>query len=334
MVRSRLTEEIAEARAEAQAALAALSEERKPRFESDVFDALARADELAKQNPPDTEGATAATMAARVAHAGILANALEDDASALRRPESFTESKWNALQSELAEHLKSAQSGTDPDAARSGYEAAYGVYLQIVIGAARLALTDVQARVPADRDESLQQLAAATANLDLAEQRQKRGEAAEANNAYNLARRAIDAVAKAFPPAQRMRQLGRDVARGGLPPGDESSLVSVGALAAPLRIATASALSPVVRREAKRWLSVDEVDAEIVNRDRLVTLAIGVLAIVLGFYLIWLDNVAWGTPKDFFAAFFWGVGMHQVAGNAIFSKLDLDQLEKQVTGKT
>jgi hypothetical protein len=90
----------------------------------------------------------------------------------------------------------------------------------------------------------------------------------------------------------------------------------------------------VVRREAKRWLSVDEVDAEIVNRDRLVTLAIGVLAIVLGFYLIWLDNLAWGTPKDFFAAFFWGLGMHQVAGNAIFSKLDLDQLEKQVTGKT
>jgi hypothetical protein len=42
-----------------------------------------------------------------------------------------------------------------------------------------------------------------------------------------------------------------------------------------------------------------------------------VVAAVIGMYTIWVPNPIWGTPLDFVAAFFWGLGLGEV-GKAAF----------------
>jgi len=53
---------------------------------------------------------------------------------------------------------------------------------------------------------------------------------------------------------------------------------------------------------------------------------------VLGVFLLWVGNLTWGNAKDLIAAVLWGLGLHQVAGNAVFSKLDVTDLQDQLAG--
>jgi hypothetical protein len=43
----------------------------------------------------------------------------------------------------------------------------------------------------------------------------------------------------------------------------------------------------------------------------------GIVAILLGLKLLWIDNLVWGTSNDCLVAILWGLGLHQVA-NASF----------------
>jgi len=61
-----------------------------------------------------------------------------------------------------------------------------------------------------------------------------------------------------------------------------------------------------------------------------VSIIVGAVAVFLGVFLLWMDNPAWGTYRDMAVAVLWGLGLHQVSGNALFAKLDLTALENQL----
>ncbi|MFL5540490.1 MAG: hypothetical protein ACJ8J0_15980, partial [Longimicrobiaceae bacterium] len=58
------------------------------------------------------------------------------------------------------------------------------------------------------------------------------------------------------------------------------------------------------------------LDQEIRRRDRLVSIAMGIAAVVLGLSLLWADAPTWGSFKDVVTAFLWGLGLHKVATDA------------------
>jgi hypothetical protein len=79
---------------------------------------------------------------------------------------------------------------------------------------------------------------------------------------------------------------------------------------------------------------VQQIENQIKARDRMITIVTGVIAVLLGVFLLWIDNMTWGSTKDMFVAILWGLGLHQIAGNAAFATLDLGNLESQlVSGK-
>lgn len=63
--------------------------------------------------------------------------------------------------------------------------------------------------------------------------------------------------------------------------------------------------------------------------DFLVTAIVGVIAVVLGLQLLWVDQLAWGTPYDLIVAFLWGLGLHPVGGTVFGG---LQGLRDKITG--
>ena len=46
-------------------------------------------------------------------------------------------------------------------------------------------------------------------------------------------------------------------------------------------------------------------------------LGIGVVAVLSGIMLLWLDNATWGSINDYIIALLWGLGLHQISGQAL-----------------
>jgi hypothetical protein len=86
-------------------------------------------------------------------------------------------------------------------------------------------------------------------------------------------------------------------------------------------------------RRNRDWFNLDRLKQQLKTRDRIATAIILAAAVGLGLYNIWVDNPAWGTAKDGFVAILWGLGLHQLAGNVLFAKLDLTQLANDLAGK-
>jgi len=123
-------------------------------------------------------------------------------------------------------------------------------------------------------------------------------------------------------PAVMMDSSGRRVSAGHLEPA--TSMLTIPALP--------GIGQERIDRKRRVWHDLKAIEHKIHRRDIAIAVIVGLVAIALGVYLLWVENPTWGSVKDVFAALLWGLGLHQAAGNVIGAKLDLGTIEDQLTG--
>jgi hypothetical protein len=309
----------------AQTAKSGLAEKRQGDFENHVIVALANADTEISKTTPDSDSARRLLNSARLSYASIMADDLDEKLSAITRPDAIPQDQWNIRVDAFRAKAAKARSATEGDAAMAAFESAYRVYLQLLVIAAKVTADDLNAN--AKEEQHKHSLQSALDDLAKAQNEINNGRLEVAQQDYNYARTKIDVVVQALTPAAVKMEFQPDK----IVP-EPTSLATASRLLLLPRIPIGLGYERTAERYRGGWSTVKEIDQAITVRDRWVSVVIGIIAVALGVVLIWIDNLSWGTLKDMFVAVLWGLGLHQIAGNAIFGKLDLDQLESQVTG--
>jgi len=283
--------------------------------ETEVEQALARATRLAGEARLDE--AAAEYDRARVSYADLLAGGLHTRLGQPAPAWLLPATRWNEIKAEVQAALALMTSARTPDARINAFEGAHGLYLRTLAAELGKAAARVAAARPDLSAEQKAPLAGvgdqANKVLGMVARRDLNGAAAEyasAETAYRAAVAALPAVpgqlggttASAAPPA------GGPTAVGGLPgalAGGTARLVEP----PPIRRATAGQLG-----DAVRW------------RDLLLSLAVGVLAAILGMSLLWAGHLTWGSAGDMFAALLWGLGLHQAGTGTLRASGVLDSV--------
>jgi hypothetical protein len=216
---------------------------------------------------------------------------------------------------------------TDGVEAIKAYEDVYAAYLRLLIEVARKMLDEFQPRVDqqgtqAQKDEFAQ----ARKDLDTADLRLRAGELPLAQTSYEAVKKVLDKAATAFPAATPTPM------RGGIAMVARAALTSIPVI----RLFPGLEMTDFTDADERRnrdWSQLDVLKQQLKRRDLILTLIVLAAAVALGLYNIWVDNPAWGTAKDGFVAVLWGLGLHQLAGNVLFGRLDLTQLAHDLTGK-
>ncbi len=320
-VRDSIRDEIIQTKTQAQTAKCDLAQARQNEFQNRVIAPLTDAETEIAKTPPDGDGARRLLNDARLAYARILSDDLDEKVGAAARPTAIPQDQWDKLIEGFGASVAKVRTSIDGDAAVAAYEDTYRTYLQLLVRVATEVATDLRARANADQSA---QLDAALKNLEDAQGRINNGELSGAKESYDLAQNAIDAAANALTPASTKMSF---------PPGGNRLQATMLSAASTLfRIPAIPKFERLAERHRSGWSSVKDIDRAIATRDRWVTLIVGLAAVALGVYSIWMDNLSWGTSKDMFTAVLWGLGLHQIAGNVLFAKLDYDQLQDQLTG--
>ncbi len=298
-----------------------LAEPRKAEFDANVMQRLAQADKAAQENPPAEAQARALLEDAWKGYADILARDLEEKSARLKKPDGMERSEWDSLTEKISVANEAARSAADAATAKAAAEKSYAAYLWLLV---RIAQTDAsRLEQEAQRDaakyaEEIEALGRAQGSLTEASIRVKNIELRAAKEAYDAARKEIDTAAGKLPGTKR-----------------ESIQAVRPELAAPAGIVPIPELRRSLEsadRHERAWLDLRAIEQKINGRDGWIALIVAIIAIVLGVFLLWIGNLTWGSGKDMLAAFLWGLGLHQAAGNAIGAKLDLGALGEQVTG--
>jgi len=327
IIRQRLVAEVNAATKMATDARADLSQVRQAEFDTKVIAALGAATTEIQKSPPNATEARRLINEARVAYATILANDLEEKIAAVSKPATMTEPEWTTLKSNFEAAVKKVRETTDGLAAIKAYEDVYAAYLKVLIEVARKSLDELKPRVDQQGTQAQKDdLAQARKDLDTADVRLRGGELALAQTSYAAAKAALDKTANSFagPAPSGMR--------GGVAAAARAALTSIPVI----RLFPGLELTDFTdadERRRREWSDLDVLKEKLKRRDRILTLIVLAAAVALGLYNIWVDNPAWGTAKDGFVAVLWGLGLHQLAGNVLFGRLDLTQLAKDLTGK-
>ena len=258
---------------------------------------------------------------ARGAYARVLAGDLKARLGPYDRPTWIAPEAWSPTVVEVSEALERVHMAPTPDEAIAAYEAARTAFLR----APALALRDRvrneigAAGVPKALREALGSVDEQLGEVLVLVERGQLPEATTALEKAELEYRRVEAE-HASPPAASGDMLGdeeeeesgmkaapavpqRGATPGGeLPPGvpGGTGLLDLFGFSGAVAAARTSAA----------------LDAEIARRDRMVSLAMGIAAVVLGLSLLWADAPTWGSFKDVVAAFLWGLGLHKVGTDA------------------
>jgi hypothetical protein len=306
---------------QAQTAKNGLAQARQNEFQNEVIAPLTDAEIEIAKTPPDADGARRLLNDARLAYARILSDDLDEKIRAIARPNAIPQDQWDKLIEAFRTSATKARTSIDGDAAVAAYEDTYRTYLQLLVRVATEVATELKARANADQST---QLDAALKNLEDAQGRINNSELDLAKQSYDSAQNAIDAAAKALTPAA--------IKMSFAPGGNRLQATMLSSASTLFCIRAIPGFERLAERRRSGWSSVKDIDRAITMRDRWVTVIVGLAAVVLGVHSIWMDNLSWGTSKDMFTAVLWGLGLHQVAGNVLFAKLDYDQLQNQLTG--
>ncbi|MGA3016008.1 MAG: hypothetical protein ABSF62_02735 [Bryobacteraceae bacterium] len=309
----------------------ALSDVHKEDFAAQVTAVLAQAVNAANQSPPDVAKAGQLIDQARRAAARIMVNDLGEK---LVQPDELSQDVWGPLESRFQVAAAKVRAATTGDQAMSAYQDADAAWLAAMIEAATSQAKAVKDRAAASQDPEKQAFAAkmqqALSTLSTARNSMAAGDLKSGRVSYNTVKPAIADGLAALPPAPRPRAMDADTTAR-----SPRRIFSLFGSSEIIQIPGLSASSPVettAERQLRPFRDIRSIEKEIARRDRWVASAVGIAAVILGVFLLWVDNLTWGTAKDMIAAVLWGLGLHQVAGNALFSKLDLGALESQLTG--
>jgi hypothetical protein len=324
VIRKRLVAEVEGAINLAKAARSDLNPARQAEFDGRVIATLDTAQAEIQKNPPNADEARKLINNARFASANIMANDLQEKFAQVKKPPSMTAAEWTTLQTSFETYVRKVHEATDGATASKACADAYAAYLRMLVESARKVLdNEIQPAVDAKgTQQQKDELAQARQNLDLADSRLRNGETEQAGASYEAAKDVLDRAAKWFPAPQSLGPVA----------AVRAALASTPIIGLIPRLAVAEFTEPQERRHYD-WLKLDKLKSQLKTRDLIVTLIIGAAAVALGLFNIWVDNPAWGTLKDGFVAVLWGLGLHQLAGNVLFARLDLTTLAKDLTGK-
>lgn len=325
VIRKRLVAEVEGAVKLAKAARADLSPVRQAEYDARVIATLDAAAAEIQKSPPNADEARKLINISRLASANILANDLQEKITLVNKPASMAPAEWTTLKSNFEASVKKVHEATEGTAAIKACEDAYAAYLRLLIEVARK-IMDNEIQPAVDKQGSQQQkdeLAQARQNLELADSRLRNGETTQAGESYEAAKTVLDKAAKWFPTGPQVL---------GPAAGVRAALASNPVMRLIPSLAVTEFTGPDERRHYN-WLKLDKLKSQVKTRDLIVTVIVGAAAVALGLYNIWVDNPAWGTLKDGFVAVLWGLGLHQLAGNMLFARLDLTELAKNLSGK-
>lgn len=324
VIRKRLAADVESVMKMVERAGSDLSQARRTAFDARVLTALAAASAEIQKSPPNATEARRLINNAQVGYATILASDLEEKIATIRRPPSTTDAEWTTLKSNFETCLKDVRASTKGAVAIKAYENVYAAYLRVLVEVARKTLENEIEPVVAKNGtpEQKDKVAQARQDLNSADLRLRNGELPEARASYEAAKTVLDEAAKWFPAPQGM----------GVAAAARASLSGIPVMHLIPGLALTEFADADERRN-REWFELDDLKRKLIRRDRIVTAIVLVAAVALGLYNIWVDNPAWGTAKDGFVAVLWGLGLHQLAGNVLFARLDLTQLAKDLTGK-
>lgn len=318
-VREDLREKIADTLKKAKAQSEELAPARKADFDARVVQTLTKADKAAAEEPIAEAEARRLLDDARKSYAQILANDLEEKVNSLKRPSQTDQQDWESLISRTRSSSSAARMAADGITATQAADAAYAGYLRLLVTAAQDQTDKLRAR-GANLDE-------AQKSLDETVSRINNAEILEAKQSYESARRVIEATEKSLPGGPMM-----------MATDENGNLVS----AKPVELAPAASILTFpnlpgkqqerIDRKQRVWHDMQAIEKKIHRRDFWIAVVVGLVAIGIGVYMLWVENPTWGSVKDILASLLWGLGLHQTAGNVIGSRLDLGTIEDQLTG--
>ena len=273
-----------------------------------VTPALARA--MTAVNGGRVDESRAEFGTAQTAYAKSLAIDLK---SRLAQPEpaGFDSAAWARLSADMQPLLAKAAAATG-DAAIDAARAALGQFVatagtKLETLSTKLGkMIESNAAIP-QQDKKDLGARAATLNTDV------NGIAAQ------VASGSVEAAAAAYAKAvSDFDQLKKDAAKFGTTLGGAEAAAPAAAPAVPsaldsLPLDVATVLIPRASRvhtEPGFWKAL------VASADAIVFVVALAIAVILGVKLLWIDNYTWGSFSDCLIAVLWGLGLHQVSGNA------------------
>lgn len=218
-----------------------------------------------------------------------------------------------ALEDEVAKKLERAKelAGAERLAeARAEYEAArtaYGNLLRVLATELAKAAGEAEANRPVTEDQKAR-LDAIVAAAQSVVARLAGDNLNGAAAAYTEAQAEWAALLPTLPPVPAAGRLGGSEAQ---PSPPANPLGSAAALGFAPGIRAAEIAARMVEAAPIRRASSAELTAAVRRWDRLLSLAVAVITTALGMWLLWIGHLVWGSAGDMFAAFLWGLGLHQ-----------------------
>jgi hypothetical protein len=332
-IRACIVGQITEAQNATKDAPPSLTDVHREEFAAEVTAVLTKANDAAQLSPPNIDEAKDLIDRARRSAARIMVNDLQEK---FVRPDEIKAETWAPYEKRFELAASQARGAKTGDEAMSSYHNADEAWLSGMIEALRSQALAVQdrAKKASEKDKQAfdvimqEQLDA----LQKARDTLAAGDFTTARKAYNEAKGAILEGLKALPPAPSPKSMAfgeqRHVAARIFSLFSSPEMITIPGLS------MSSSVEPMGGRAPRIFDPVKSIEKKISQRDLMVGVVAGVVAVVLGVFLLWIDNLTWGSPKDLVAAVLWGLGVHQIAGNAVFAKLDLGTLQDQLTGTT
>lgn len=273
---------------------------------------------------------------ARYLYARLLIDALWHKLDDSTLPAGFADqADWDALRNQGKTDLGAARQSltTDPEQAIRQYERVYATYLSEAILRAKKDAEQKRSEMEAktatpgsteekEKNRQLASLQAAEQALDEAQQQVKAQNLNMASTQYEDARKQLEAIGAA---QQRGVFLGHPTAK---------TATSIGPLAAalpggvPEPAPGATPIRPIARLSLDlptvQWLNWSVVLVEAV-----LAAAVFVVAVLLGLNLLWVNSLTWGGWGAYVVAFLWGLGLHQISGQAFVGIMGL---REQIAG--
>ncbi len=230
-------------------------------------------------------------------------------------PPGLAENQWEALSNRVRDQMESSRQSLidDPERAFDLYRAAYTLLLRGITEALMRQLESEKDRLAHDseitdqqRQAARERLADLRAKLDRGKAQILTGELAEGRAAYDEVRRDLTGLQRDLKPSLRGAKaldavLTTPLAGGALP------------FLADHR--PASALGPPLPTMAA-------VERTLRWSDFLVTVAIFLIAGLIGLHALWTNDPSWGGWNARFVAILWGLGLHQVTFDGVSSLTD------------
>jgi hypothetical protein len=249
------------------------------------------------------DAARTAFETARAAFVRLLADYLAGEIATTPTPTGFDDASWLALKNDVSEQLIAAQTNTVADEAIAAYEIAYGRYLRaLALGLKNKSQSWQAALQPTEKTQKQVGIDQLSSTIDSVLSKIVVRDLSGAATDYRKARSDFQTLTTPLP------------GRVGVAAAQQMILAPVPMWGAIPEMAARAQSTP---NRGPLNLAAEEINSQIKNFDRVVTVVVVVTSVLMGIKVLWIDEPTWGSFKDYATALLWGLGLHQVTFQGI-----------------